>query len=138
MDIKNDVILRLHKSGIKPSIQRVAVMEYLIKNPVHPTADQIFNNIYAEMPTLSRTTIYNTLRLFVETGLVRVIKIDERNVRYDADLSEHAHLRCNKCGGLFDVQIKHFNAEIVNCTEFVITGCRLYYLGLCKQCCENE
>ena len=138
VEIQNSVILKLHKAGIKPSIQRVAVMEYLIANPVHPTAEQIFNKLYQQMPTLSKTTIYNTLRLFVENGLVQMLSIDERNVRYDADVSEHAHFKCTKCGRLMDVPIKHFNAEIVNCTGFVVTSYQLYYSGICKKCLDND
>lgn len=50
---------------IKPSVQRMAIMEYLMKNRVHPTADEIYGALYPMMPTLSKTTVYNTMRHFI-------------------------------------------------------------------------
>ena len=55
----------LLERGIKPSQQRIALLEYLVKHPVHPTADELYSRLSPMMPTLSKTTVYNTLRLFV-------------------------------------------------------------------------
>lgn len=64
--------------GVKPSIQRLAIMKYLMEHRTHPTADMIFNDLYKEIPTLSKTTVYNTLKLLTEHGAVRTIGIDEK------------------------------------------------------------
>lgn len=62
--------------GIKPSVQRLAVMEYLKTHCTHPTADEIFSALSPKMPTLSRTTVYNTLRLLASRGAVLSLDID--------------------------------------------------------------
>ena len=88
----------LLKYNIKPSMQRIAIMDYLMVHRVHPTADEIYNALYPTMPTLSKTTIYNTMKLFTEQGAVKALVIDEKNVRFDIDTSSHAHFMCLGCG----------------------------------------
>ena len=88
----------LLKYNIKPSLQRMAIMDYLMAHRVHPTADEIYNALYPTMPTLSKTTIYNTMKLFTEQGAVKALVIDEKNVRFDIDTSSHAHFMCLECG----------------------------------------
>lgn len=125
----------LHKYGIKPSIQRLAIMEYLLVHHVHPTVDDIYNALYQSIPTLSRTTVYNTLKLFIEQKAVNALMIDEKNVRYDIDTSCHAHFQCCRCGKVFDVPIedKHL-LKVTSLGEMMVTECHLYYKGYCRDC----
>ncbi|MDR1762961.1 MAG: transcriptional repressor [Dysgonamonadaceae bacterium] len=126
---------RLVEYGIKPSLHRIAIMDYLIKNHVHPAADTIFSSLYPSIPTLSKTTVYNTLKLFEEQGAVAAIVIDEKNVRYDADLSPHAHFRCKKCGAIHDLKLENFEAmKVVNAGNLQITECQVYFGGYCGNC----
>lgn len=125
--------------GIKPSQQRLAIMDYLIANRVHPAADDIFNALSVSMPTLSRTTVYNTLRLFVDQGAVQVLGIDDKNVRFDIDTTNHAHFKCLDCGCVYDVPVKNIEAiTLEGIGELKITETHLYYKGYCKKCCENS
>ena len=71
--------------GIKPSVQRIAIMDYLLKHRTHPCIDEIYMALCSEIPTLSKTTVYNTLKLFVEHGAAKMLTIDERNACFDAD-----------------------------------------------------
>ena len=64
----NDLSTELKKRKIHPSYQRLRILDYLYKNQYHPTAEQIFKDLQREIPTLSKTTIYNTLNLFLENG----------------------------------------------------------------------
>ena len=127
---------RLEKCGIKPSLQRIAVTEYLMTHCTHPTVDTIFNDLYPSIPTLSKTTVYNTVKLLAEHNAISTVNIDEKNVRYDGDISKHAHFRCKHCGCIFDVPISNIKADpIENDTEnFIIMDTLLYYKGLCKRC----
>ena len=68
---------------IKPSVQRLAVMEYLSAHHTHPTADEIYNALVGQIPTLSKTTVYNTLRLFVRQGAATMLTIDGHNACFD-------------------------------------------------------
>jgi len=131
---------RLQDCGIRPSLQRIAVMEYLIENKTHPTADVIFNDLYPKIPTLSKTTIYNTVKLLIEQGAILAIDIDDKNQRYDGDISQHAHFRCKGCGCIYDMpindhQVSHPEKSIGG---FVITETQLYYKGFCKKCTQTD
>lgn len=125
----------LQQYGIKPSVQRIAIMEYLLANHIHPTVDDIYNALYQSIPTLSKTTVYNTLKIFVEQKAVNALVIDEKNVRYDIDISCHAHFQCCKCGKVFDVSIKDDGLlQVKKIEEMVVTERHLYYKGYCKAC----
>lgn len=133
--MKTSVVDRLQQHGIKPSLQRMAIMEYLMGHYTHPTADTIFNKLYTSIPTLSKTTVYNTLKLLAQQGAITELTIDEKNVRYDADISPHAHFRCKHCGCVYDLPVKNLPAIAVKESDgFVITESRLYCKGYCKKC----
>ena len=128
----------LLKFSIKPSVQRTAVMEFLLNNRIHPTIDEIYMALSPNMPTLSKTTVYNTLDLFVEKGAVQALAIDEKNARYDVDTSKHAHFMCNSCGKVFD--IFNVNPEYFKFPEtdkFNIHAVEISYSGICKSCKGN-
>ncbi|MDR1723898.1 MAG: transcriptional repressor [Tannerella sp.] len=123
--------------GIRPSIQRIAIMRYLQNHKTHPTADEVFEALREDIPTLSKTTVYNTLKLFVDNGAALYVGIDEKNARFDGNLEPHTHFRCKKCGAITDIPMnvedflpKEFNGDI---DEFYI-----YLKGLCAQCKSNS
>ena len=119
--------------GIRPSVQRIAIMRYLLKNRTHPTADEVFEGLKRQIPTLSKTTVYNTLKLFIDNGAVLYVGIDEKNARFDGCIEPHAHFRCKKCNSIIDLPMdinriipKDFNGDIDE-TFF-------YLKGLCEKC----
>ncbi len=139
MDTIHDTQKYLLKYNIKPSLQRMAVMDYLIVHRVHPTVDEIYNALYPKMPTLSKTTVYNTLKLFSEQGAVKALVIDEKNIRFDIDTSNHAHFMCLGCGCMYDLPVENQEAiQLEGVGELVITEIHLYYKGYCKKCAEQK
>lgn len=72
---------------IKPSVQRIAIMDYLLKHKTHPCIDEIYTALCKEIPTLSKTTVYNTLKLFVEHGAAKMLTIDEKTLVLTATCS---------------------------------------------------
>jgi len=128
----------LRQFSIKPSVQRSAVMNFLLNNRIHPTIDEIYMALSPNMPTLSKTTVYNTLDLFVEKGAVRSLVIDERNARYDVDISAHAHFICNTCGkvhDIFNVNPSYF--QYPQTDKFNIESVEISYTGICNICMGN-
>jgi Fe2+/Zn2+ uptake regulation proteins len=128
----------LRQFSIKPSVQRSAVMNFLLKNRIHPTIDEIYTALSPTMPTLSKTTVYNTLDLFVEKGAVRALAIDEKNSRYDVDISAHAHFMCRSCGKVHDI----FNVnpgffQKPQSDLFTIDAVEISYTGVCNSCKGN-
>lgn len=139
MNTIHDTRAYMLEYDIKPSMQRMAIMDYLIGHRVHPTADEIYSALFPVMPTLSKTTVYNTLRLFSEQGAVKALVIDEKNVRFDIDTSSHAHFMCLGCGCVYDIPIEDARAiELDGVGELLITETHLYYKGYCKKCAEEK
>lgn len=136
MEIEN-VAEYLKNNGIKPSYQRVRVFEYLIKNKNHPNVDMVFKALLGEIPTLSKTTVYNTLKLFAEKNIVMVINIEDNETKYDADTSVHGHFKCEKCGELFDFGVNENELNFDKIENFQINQTQIYLKGICKNCKTN-
>lgn len=128
----------LQNNNIRPSHQRLKVLEYLSNNKTHPTVDEIFHHLKEEVPTLSKTTIYNTLKTLVEANLVHVISIEDTETRYDAVIGEHGHFKCTSCGEIFDFDLD-FNALLPEGLEgFKVHNKDIYFKGTCPNCREKE
>ncbi len=137
MDLKTiEEILKSH--NIKPSHHRLRVLEYLLLHRNHPTVEMIYQHLLQDIPTLSKTTLYNTLNLFVERGIVIVITIEENENRYDADISLHGHLKCNHCGQIFDIRLPVAILEFAGLEKFEITESQMYFKGICPTCLKNR
>lgn len=124
----------LIKNDIKPSYQRLRVFEYLTSKQNHPTVDKIYKELIKEIPTLSKTTVYNTLKLFMEKGIVSVVNIEDNEVRYDADTSLHGHFKCEKCEHIYDFKIDPSNIDYGEIKNFKINETHLYIKGICDKC----
>lgn len=122
--------------NIKPSVQRIAIMDYLLKHKTHPCIDEIYLALCKDIPTLSKTTVYNTLKLFIEHGAARMLTIDERNACFDGDLSTHAHFQCKVCGKIYDIPIQEEEKKAGTLADngFTIDEIHYYYKGICPEC----
>ena len=125
----------LESKGVNPSVQRVAIMQYMLDHWTHPTVDQIYSDLLPSMPTLSKATVYNTLKLFVDKKAVNSLFIDERNVRYDAATNLHAHFKCKHCGAISDVPLEETDLpKFRGNSEQSPVETQIYFLGTCKKC----
>lgn len=128
----------LMRYSIRPSVQRTAIMEYLMNHKTHPTVEEIYLALNPSIPTLSKTTVYNTLNLFSEKGAVQVLTIDDKNARYDADVSRHGHFYCRSCGKVHDVFNMKPEAYVIPYNEdFLVDAIEVSYYGTCKACKGN-
>ena len=93
----------LRQHGIQPSAQRVAVADYVLHTDEHPSADQVFSRVKRTFPILSRATVYNTLNLFVEKGLLRTLNIAEDSVVFDPNVETHHHFVDESTGAIYDI-----------------------------------
>lgn len=127
----------LLSNGVKPSVQRLKIYEFIHTNRVHPTVDMIYSQLSPSMPTLSKTTVYNTLKLFVAQGVARAINIEDTETRYDADISHHGHFKCKSCGGVFDVILTANELPISGLKDFRIDEIQVNLKGYCNVCKPN-
>lgn len=136
----NETTLNIEKHlkdhDIKPSFQRIKIFEYLIKYKSHPTVDEIFKELVTEIPTLSKTTVYNTLNLFLDKKIIQLIGIEEHETRYDADISTHAHFKCIKCKKVYDIFFDLSKVRIKELEGFEVLEEQVYFKGICKNCRE--
>lgn len=128
----------LDGKGVKPSYPRLKVLEYLVEYRNHPTAEEIYEVLVKEMPTLSRTTVYNTLNLFVEEGVVIPINISSNETRYDATVMDHGHFKCTGCGKIVDFPIEVSDFGISELSGYIVTGRFVYFKGICPDCLNHQ
>lgn len=128
----------MHKAGVRPSAQRLAILRNVMEGRKHPAADEIFREMQAEYPTMSLTTVYNSLRVLTEAGLLRELELESGNRRYDfAPQPRHGHLRCRRCGRIFDMQLPA-GLQLPAPPGFSIDGVDIYFRGLCPECAVND
>lgn len=134
----DDLISHLRDAGLRVTPQRLTIYEALVKDKHHPTAQGLFEALQNVMPSLSQATVYNTLQTMVEMGLVRELgTAGDGMVRYDADISPHAHLVCTGCNSVEDfstIQVPIPDPAALAQTGYQIRSMGVYYYGLCPQC----
>ena len=132
---KEEIIINMLKENeIIPSYTRIKIYNYLNKGMVHPTVDEIFMDLSDIFPTLSKTTVYNTLKLFVDKKLVRAVNLHDNKMRYEMVRTQHAHLRCDSCSEIYDIPIDisiHLPEELKGTT---IDQQHLLLTGTCSNC----
>ncbi len=128
----------LNGKGVKPSFQRLSVLKYLIMEKNHPSVDVIYQAIHKDIPTLSKTTVYNTLSLLVEKGIVSALGIKEGEVLYDYIEEPHAHFQCNSCGGIIDIMLGSELFKLESLNGLVIQDAQINFKGICSSCTGNN
>ena len=101
--MKREIIEQLREHGIQPSAQRVAVAQYALVTEDHPSADEVWDRVKKGFPMLSRATVYNTLNLFVEKGLLQALVIAEGKVVFDPKTDRHHHFIDDETGRIHDI-----------------------------------
>ena len=98
-----DIIDLLRQSGIQPTPQRIAVAEFILGSKTHPSADEVFARVRQSCPTVSRATVYNTLNLLVEKGLIRQQVLRGGTIIFDPNAAAHHHFVDEETGEIHDV-----------------------------------
>lgn len=132
-----DLSKELKNRNIRLSHQRLKVLEFLTNNRIHPTVDQIYSELHKDIPSLSKTTVYNSLNALVDAGLVKVITIEDNETRYDADTDNHGHFKCESCGHIYDFEINMDIFDSKDLNNFKINNRDVYFKGICPDCINN-
>ena len=127
----------LKNHGIKPSYPRIQIYKYLYDRRSHPTVDQIYNDLIKLIPTLSKTTIYNTLGLFINATLVKSFMLDENEKRYEIIIHDHSHFKCEKCNGIYDIPYDDIDLLPQQYNNFQIDEVQIFLRGICEDCLEQ-
>ena len=98
-----DVVAMLRNAGITPTHQRIKIGEVLFSRQQHMSAEQVLVAVNQEDDEVSKATVYNTLGVFAQHGLLREVIVDPSKVFYDSNLSKHHHLYYSDSGELEDI-----------------------------------
>lgn len=127
----------LEAAGHRYTPQRAAVYRALAGSYEHPTADEIFTTVRAEIPDLSLATVYKALEAFVGAGLAKKLTFGDGPARYDGRTDDHDHCRCLRCGALHDLHGPH-DAELLRSVApdsgFEAVDYHLEVVGYCAAC----
>ncbi len=96
---------RLKSCDVRPTPQREVVLKVILEKRDHPTADEIFARVKAQMPTISLATVYNCLETLVQCDLVRAVNFERGPTRYCPNLAPHAHFHDEATGATFDIDL---------------------------------
>ena len=123
------------------TIQRTLVLEAVNHLHCHATADEIYNEIAREHPTVSRETIYRNLNLLSEMGEIRRLEVPGSADRFDHIAGNHCHVKCEACGRVFDVDMEFVSgleSGIRDTHGFDFTGYDIIFHGVCPECKEKR
>ena len=108
---RSEIKRRLRASEITPTHQRVLIAEALFEKPQHVSAEQVLAMVNKDHEEVSKATIYNTLGLFAQKGLINEVIIEASKVFYDTNLEKHHHLYHTDTGVLEDISSSEIKIE---------------------------
>ena len=124
----------MHRSRVRPSVHRLAILSFVANGKTHPSADEIYSALVGKFPTLSRTTVYNSLHILTDAGVLKELEIDAGNKHYDlAPQHPHSHFICKRCSRIFDMPLPS-SLQYPTSPGFVAESIEIYYKGLCPAC----
>ncbi len=138
--IKNQEIITniLKDENITPSYTRIQIYNYLSQGKIHATVDEIFIDLEKILPSLSKTTVYNTLKLFLEKKIVNPINLYDNKMRYELARSDHAHFHCDTCSKIYDIPINRDINLPDNLKDSVVDEHHLILIGTCPDCLDKN
>lgn len=140
---KNKFTLYLKDRGMRNTPERFAILDKVFALNVHFDVDSLYNMLEEESYHVSRATIYNTISLLEDCGLVRKHIFDKHQAKYEKVVStsiNHHHLICTECGKVKEVKDLEFtgymNAKKYN--AFTVNYFQLYVYGVCNNCVRKK
>ncbi|MGN7408922.1 MULTISPECIES: peroxide-responsive transcriptional repressor PerR [unclassified Sporosarcina] len=132
-----DALVTLKESGVRITPQRHAILEFLISSECHPTADEIYKALESDFPNMSVATVYNNLRVFRNSGLVKELTYGDASSRFDFVTHDHYHIICDECGSIVDFHhpgLEEVERLASHVTGFKVNSHRLEVYGVCPTC----
>ena len=117
------------------SKQREAVYQTLCNTTTHPDVQWIYTEVRKVMPHVSLGTVYRNLDELCLLGKIHRIGVEAGAERFDARMDTHAHLVCDVCGSVTDVEVDDYSVE---CSKQGVSRCEVMMYGICDKCCEEN
>ena len=138
MTTQQELVDKLRPLGVRLTPQRLAIAEVVVNSADHPSVKEIFERVKAFFPYVTIATVYSTLTMLEDIGIVRELPF-QRQSRYDANLSPHVNLVCVGCGNVVDAEVGQETVielqDLVNGeTDFQVASQRVDFYGWCSGC----
>ena len=134
---EEELINLFRDSGFKVTVQRLAICKYLLGRDDHPSAEQIYQTLKIDYPTISLGTIYKTLHLMQDLSLIQELGFKDGSIRYEPNMELHINLVCRSCVKIHDYKpenIEIFWKKIISNLEFKPEGQRIDIYYQCEEC----
>ncbi len=131
----------LRRSGVKLTHQRLEIFREVAKSQDHPDVETIFSGVRRRVPTVSLDTVYRTLWLLIDLGLLTTLGPSRWRVRFDANLSSHHHFICRKCGMTRDFFSHKFDRLKIPGTVKTLGNVETTHIevrGVCYRCSKKN
>jgi Fur family peroxide stress response transcriptional regulator len=131
----------LRSKGYKATPQRIAICRIALNSRVHPSAQQVYDEVKKIHPTVSLATVYKTLKVLRDLDLVQEINFPKGQARFDSNMNPHINLICLKCGTITDIDdmaIKEITRKVTASIKFKPTGQRMDVYGICQKCSSTK
>lgn len=124
-------------AGLKITHQRLEIFRELAGSNDHPSVETIYKRLVKKLPTVSLDTVYRTLNTLEKQGMVSRVETAESQARFEAEMSPHHHIICNKCGNITDFQSSDLDESVI--LEKVqdwgeVNRMNITLYGLCRNC----
>lgn len=122
------------------TIQKELVLKTVYELKRHLTADEVYEFIQKEHPTIGKGTVYRNLAILVQEGAVRKVEIPDGPDRFDFTLENHYHVRCVQCGNVYDVdmdEITDLKDKLHDTHGMKFLSYDIFFKGICQACREK-
>jgi Fur family transcriptional regulator, peroxide stress response regulator len=136
MESKEKIIEAFRRNGFRATPQRIAIAQIVLGSKDHPTAEQVYELVNRSNPSISLSTVYNTLHVMRDVNMLQELAFDNIH-RYDPNTSMHINLVCEKCGEIVDIEDETIEKKVDRISKrrgFSITGHRFDIYGICRRC----
>lgn len=136
-----EIETRFRRHAVRLTRQRAAIYAALVETTSHPSADDLYRMVTRQQPMMSRNTVYYTLGVLRNAGLIREVNVGHDMARYDGNVSMHHHLICLGCGQILDVMDDELNQLHLSSEQargFEVQGHRVEFHGYCVSCQQAE
>jgi len=137
VDYLEKYVKLLKEKKLKVTPQRLIILKYLGENYTHPTTEKIYSDLKSNNPSLSKTTVYNSLEILEKHGIIQSLTISGSELRYDFNHGMHHHFLCKNCGKIVDIDIECPNIERMSSYGHQVEEIHGYIKGICRNCLKK-
>jgi Fur family peroxide stress response transcriptional regulator len=138
----DEIVVRLRECGMRVTPQRMAVLNTLIGNKEHLSAEAIYDRVRVDYPMIGLATVYKTVSMLKEMGEITELNFDNDCALYDGSgESPHPHFICTQCGSIIDIDdadLEALPSEVAQKIGYEISNYRLDFFGICPNCRQNK